>query len=201
MQNLGGYAQHSSGSELAVSIVDIKTRQYTDLAFGATYVILLLTTIIIGGIKAGAVMANAAATKACTPPGVEEAAAQIASAAADSRFAIDIIGTFNYSAIPIFVSIFVGTVWMALLRFFAKPVVYATLIIKGVVIIGIGYYLSYGGFDLFNPCAESGAIMKFSYSDLGAPTWPFYLSLVIGSLCTRCAATSYACATGATHAC
>lgn len=54
----------------------------------------------------------------------------------------DMVHGAYYLFLSLALGVLFGFAWMALLRSCAKPVVYATLILKGVILIGLGLYLS-----------------------------------------------------------
>jgi len=123
-----------------LNVLNLTDRRPTDLVFGFVYLILFIAT---GGI---AIYASTNSPTALSNLGTcaNASASELdptAPSGNSSGLPADVIGSMSYMPIPLFAALLLGIVWMTALRFFAKPVVYLTLIIKGVILMGVGMYL------------------------------------------------------------
>lgn len=125
----------------SLNVVNLGDRRPTDILFGVAYLVLLIATGAI------AIYANSKAPDALSD--LKQCANASATAldptttgnSSSPGLAADLVGSMGFQAVPLVVALLLGIAWMTLLRFFAKPVVYATLILKGVIMIGVGAYL------------------------------------------------------------
>lgn len=128
-------------SALSVSPLKLSERRATDVLFGVLYVVLALATfgILIHSSTAAGQKGTWDALENCSM--APSAPPSSPSPPQSSHVAADLIGNLYFLAVPVFGAVALGCLWMALLRYYAKPMVYATLVFKGVIMIGVGVYL------------------------------------------------------------
>ena len=134
---------------LAVSPLNLETRRAHDSLFALAYVVLGVATVVIFGISYGPAQGtleklvdNCTSTSTNTRAGqFRNAWVGVAVGDDDDHTTSDLMHAAPYLLSSLGFSVLVGVAWMALLRFFAKPVVYGTLVLKGVILIGLGVYL------------------------------------------------------------
>lgn len=126
----------------SASPLNLEARRAKDVVFGVAYLGLFL---IVGGIAVYSYSASpnglANLSKCANSSSVvngEEGDGEEPNA---DHLVSDLVGSADYLIIPLVGSILLGFLWMALLRYAAKPVVYATLLLKGFILIGVGAYL------------------------------------------------------------
>jgi len=125
-----------------LNVLNLQGRRPTDVIFGVAYLILLIATFVI------CMYAVASSPTALSDLGkcVNSSASAVDEPTSVGRnnstgLIQDLVANSGFMTVPLFGSVALGIAWMALLRFFAKPVVYMTLILKGVILISVGIYL------------------------------------------------------------
>ena len=132
-------------STAVASPFKVEGRKYQDIIFGIGYVGIYLASFIICMVQLDPAMKFVNNEVNCIKALHDEIDKGGASASATSdsgdEFMYDIINALNFLHIPAWGAFFLGAAWMAALYKFAKPMVYFTLALKGIVMVTLGIYL------------------------------------------------------------
>jgi len=135
---------------LAVSPLNLGSRSARDVCFAAGYGALSVASIGIFAVSFGpakatldSLVANCSEVESGVETGVgrlHQALAGDDSSGGGGRILSDLMHAAPYLGTSLIFSLILGVLWMGLLRFFAKPVVYVTLVVKGFVLVALGWY-------------------------------------------------------------
>jgi len=138
---------------VSVSPVELRGRRAQDVCFLATHVALFVATVAILISTASAssdtlqlVLDDCTNTSVNQTVGILRAGLVGADDSDDdnTNYVADLVKAAPYFIGAAFgLAVLFGVLWMALLRYFAKPVVYGTLVVKGIILIALGLYLSH----------------------------------------------------------
>lgn len=122
-------------AELAVSPLKVEDRKAKDVLFGVLYLGLFMATFII-------VLSNLSAANKVFKNIESCSSTSGGSSDTDVTWTSDLTGGLQFLWFPIFGAMFVGALWMYLLYKYAIQVVYATNILKGLILVTVGVVIS-----------------------------------------------------------
>lgn len=134
-------------AQLAVSPLKVAERKAQDVAFGVIFVLMFIATVailIFSGSNASGTLNEVMSCANVTSSSrfVHASVGYLRDEDDPNKdMLVDVLRSAKFLAASFGLAVFAGVVWMLLLRYFAKPMVYATLMVQGVVLIGLGLYL------------------------------------------------------------
>ena len=129
---------------MSASPFKVEGRKYQDVIFGIAYIGVYLASFIICMTQLDPatkfVQNEVNCVKALHDQIDKDPSASLSSNSGD-EFMYDIVNALNFLNIPAWGAFVFGAAWMWALYKFAKPVVYFTLALKGIVMVSLGIFL------------------------------------------------------------